>query len=98
MWATSTRLTVNRNLLIAKRMNSEKILPCCLGAVLCVSLVPVLQADALELKNGAGLNGKYFEKMAKVMPAKKVARFFRLDNQLNMAADLQIEAAPLLIK
>ena len=44
------------------------------------------------------LKRKYFKKMAKVMPAKKVARFFQLDNQLNMAADLHVAAALPLIK
>jgi hypothetical protein len=44
------------------------------------------------------LKRKYFKKMEKVMPAKKVARFFQLDNQLHMAADLHVAAALPLIK
>ena len=44
------------------------------------------------------LKRKYFKKMAKVMPAKKAARFFQLDNQLNMAVDLQVAASLPLIK
>ena len=44
------------------------------------------------------LKRKYFKKMLKVMTAKKVARFFQLDNQLNMAVDLQVAASLPLIK
>jgi hypothetical protein len=44
------------------------------------------------------LKRKYFKRMVKVMPAKKAARFFQLDNQLNMAVDLQVAASLPLIK
>lgn len=44
------------------------------------------------------LKREYFKKMVKVMPAKKAARFFQLDNQLNMAAELHVAAALPLIK
>lgn len=36
-----------------------KTLPCLLGAILCIVLLPELRADVLELKNGTVLNGKY---------------------------------------
>ena len=44
------------------------------------------------------LKRKYFKKFVKVMPAKKAARFFQIDNQLNMAVDLQVAASLPLIK
>jgi hypothetical protein len=44
------------------------------------------------------LKRQYFKKMAKVMPARKVARFFQLDNQINLAVDLQVAASLPLIK
>ena len=44
------------------------------------------------------LKRKYFKKFVKVMPAKKAARFFQIDNQLNMAVDLQLAASLPLIK
>ena len=44
------------------------------------------------------LKRQYFKKFAKVIPAKKAARFFQIDNQLNMALDLQVAAALPLIK
>ena len=44
------------------------------------------------------LKRKYFKKIAKVIPAKKAARFFQIDNQLNMALDLQVAASLPLIK
>ncbi len=51
-----------------------------------------LEAKKTDLKR------KYFKKMVKVMPARKVARFFQLDNQLNMAVDLGVAASVPLIK
>jgi hypothetical protein len=44
------------------------------------------------------LRRKYFKKFAKVIPATKAARFFQIDNQLNMAVDLQVAASLPLIK
>ena len=44
------------------------------------------------------LKRKYFKKFAKVIPAKKAARFFQIDNQLNLALDLQVAASLPLIK
>jgi hypothetical protein len=62
--------------------------------------------EAAELANGSfdleakktDLKRKYFKKFQKVMPATKAARFFQLENQLNMALDLQVAAALPLIK
>ena len=62
--------------------------------------------EAVELANGSfdleakktELKRKYFKKFTKVMPATKAARFFQLENQLNMALDLQVAAALPLIK
>jgi hypothetical protein len=45
-----------------------------------------------------GLKRAYFKKMVKIMPAKKVARFFQIDNQLNLLVDLQVAASVPLIK
>jgi hypothetical protein len=44
------------------------------------------------------LKRKYFKKLSKVMPATKVARFFQIENQLNMVLDLQVAASLPLIK
>jgi hypothetical protein len=62
--------------------------------------------EAAELANGTfdleatktDLKRKYFKKFQKVMPATKAARFFQLENQLNMALDLQVAASLPLIK
>ncbi len=44
------------------------------------------------------LKRKYFKKFSKVVPAVKAARFFQIENQLNMAIDLRVAAALPLIK
>ena len=41
---------------------------------------------------------KYFKKFSKVIPATKAARFFQIENQLNMVLDLQVAASLPLIK
>jgi hypothetical protein len=51
-----------------------------------------LEAKKTDLKR------KYFKKFLKVIPATKAARFFQIENQLNMALDLQVAAAMPLIK
>jgi hypothetical protein len=51
----------------------------------------------LEAKR-TGLKRKYFKKFSKVVPALKTARFFQIENQLNMVLDLQIAASLPLIK
>ncbi|HWW01935.1 MAG TPA: hypothetical protein VNZ64_19705 [Candidatus Acidoferrum sp.] len=51
----------------------------------------------LEQKRTA-LKRKYFKKYCKVIPPVKAARFFQIDNQLNMALDLQVAALLPLIK
>lgn len=45
-----------------------------------------------------GLKRKYFKKFSKVVPAKKAAQFFQIENQINAALDLQLAAALPLIK
>jgi len=50
----------------------------------------------LESKRTA-LKKKFFPKFKKVVPAVKAARFFQIENQLNMVLDLQVAASlPLL--
>jgi hypothetical protein len=44
------------------------------------------------------LKRKYFKKFRKVMPATKAARFFQIENQLNMVLELQVAASLPLIK
>jgi len=44
------------------------------------------------------LKRKYFKKFIKVIPAVKAARFFQIENQINMALDLQVAASLPLIK
>ena len=45
-----------------------------------------------------GLKRKYFKKFAKAIAAKKAARFFQIENQINTALDLQVAASVPLIK
>ena len=44
------------------------------------------------------LKRKYFTKFRKIIPATKAARFFQIENQLNMVLDLQVAGALPLIK
>jgi len=44
------------------------------------------------------LKRAWFKKFSKVVPAKKAAQFFQIENQLNAALDLQLAAALPLIK
>ena len=46
---------------------------------------------ALE-KERTALKEKYFKKICKVLPAKRAAQFFQVENQLNLLIDLQISA------
>ncbi len=55
------------------------------------------KAFALET-NRTDLKRKYYKKFLKVIPALKAARFFQIENQLNMALDLQLAANLPLIK
>ncbi|MCC7377440.1 MAG: hypothetical protein IT581_22455 [Verrucomicrobiales bacterium] len=51
-----------------------------------------LEAKRVKLKR------TWFKKFAKVVPAKKAAQFFQIENQLNAALDLQFAAAIPLIR
>jgi len=51
----------------------------------------------LEAKR-TGLKRTYFKKFAEVIPAVKTARFFQIENQLNMVVDLQVAASLPLIQ
>jgi hypothetical protein len=55
------------------------------------------KAFALESKR-TDLKRKYFKKFRNVVPARKAARFFQIEHQLNMALDLQLAASLPLIK
>ncbi len=44
------------------------------------------------------LKRTWFKKFSKVVPAKKAAQFFQIENQLNAALDLQLAASLPLIK
>jgi hypothetical protein len=55
------------------------------------------KAFDLEEKRTA-LKRKYFKKFSKVVPAVKAARFFQIENQLNMALDLRVAGCLPLIK
>lgn len=58
-----------------------------------------LANDVFDLEGKrTDLKRKYFKKFARVVPATKAARFFQIENQLNMAMDLQIAASLPLIK
>ncbi len=62
--------------------------------------------QAVELAKGSfdlenkktDLKRKYFKKFQKAIPATKAARFFQIENQLNMVLDLQVAASLPLIK
>lgn len=62
------------------------------------------QASALATKSfdleekRTRLKRKYFKQFSRVVPAVKAARFFQIENQLNMALDLRIAGALPLIK
>jgi hypothetical protein len=62
------------------------------------------QATALAKKvfsweeKRTALKRTWFKKFAKVVPAKKAAQFFQIENQINAALDLQLAAALPLIK
>jgi len=51
-----------------------------------------LEAKKTDLKR------KYFKKFSKVIPATKAARFFQLENQINLALELRVAASLPLIK
>ena len=51
-----------------------------------------LEAKRVDLKR------TWFKKFSKVVPARKAAQFFQIENQLNAALDLQLAAALPLIK
>lgn len=55
------------------------------------------KAFALEEKRTA-LKRKFFPEFCKVVPATKAARFFQIDNQLNMIQDLRVASFLPLIK
>jgi hypothetical protein len=55
------------------------------------------KAFALEEKQ-TKLKRTYFKRFAKVVPAKKAAQFFQLENQINAALDVRLAAALPLIK
>ena len=44
-------------------------------------------------KERLALKERYFKKMCKILPARKVARFFQVENQLNLALELQVYAS-----
>ena len=49
-------------------------------------------------KKRTDLKRTWFKKFAKVVPAKKAAQFFQIENQINTALDLQLAAALPLIR
>jgi hypothetical protein len=58
-----------------------------------------LATDVFDLEEKrTDLKRKYFKKFSKVVPAKKAARFFQIENQINMTLDLQLAASLPLIK
>src|SRR5579883_1526186 len=64
------------------------------------------EKEAAELANASfdievkktDLKRKYFKRFQKAIPATKAARFFQLENQINLAVDLQVASALPLIK
>ena len=59
----------------------------------------VLAKDVFNMEEQrTALKRKYFSKFQKAIPATKAARFFQIENQLNMVLDLRLAAALPLIK
>ena len=59
----------------------------------------VLAKDIFNIEEQrTALKRKYFSKFQKAIPATKAARFFQIENQLNMVLDLRLAAALPLIK
>ena len=59
----------------------------------------VLAKDVFNIEEQrTTLKRKYFSKFQKAIPATKAARFFQIENQLNMVLDLRLAAALPLIK
>jgi hypothetical protein len=59
----------------------------------------ILAKDVFKIEEQrTALKRKYFSKFQKVIPATKAARFFQIENQLNMVLDLSIAGALPLIK
>jgi hypothetical protein len=59
----------------------------------------VLAKDVFNIEEQrTALKRKYFGKFQKAIPATKAARFFQIENQLNMVLDLRLAAALPLIK
>lgn len=58
-----------------------------------------LAKEVFDLEeNRTDLKREYFEKFQEAIPATKAARFFQIENQLNMVLDLRLAAALPLIK
>jgi len=58
-----------------------------------------LAGDVFDLEEKrTALKRKFFKKFAKVVPARKAARFFQIENQINLALDLQVAGSLPLIK
>jgi len=58
-----------------------------------------LAEDIFDLESKrTDLKRKYFKKFSKVVPPLKAAQFFQIENQINMALDLQVAASLPLIK
>jgi hypothetical protein len=58
-----------------------------------------LAGDVFDLEaKRTGLKRKYFKKFAQVVAARKAARFFQIENQINLALDLQVAGSLSLIK
>jgi hypothetical protein len=63
------------------------------------SQATTLAKESFELEEKrTALKRKYFGRFCKVIPPLKAARFFQIENQVNMAIDLQIAASLPLIK
>lgn len=85
------------------RLNDEKI---SLIARFARSFQTMTDQEAAELakrtfdleEKKTGLKRKYFKKFQKVIPATKAARFFQVENQINLALDLRVAASLPLIK
>jgi hypothetical protein len=69
------------------------------GAALTDDQARTLADEAFNLENQrTELKRTYFKRFQTAIPAAKAARFFQIENQLNMVVDLQIAAALPLIK
>jgi len=97
-WPIHREYTLEQNKLLDKRLDLIKKFAQQYGTMT-DSQATKLARQTFDLEEDrTDLKKKYFKKFSKVIPALKAARFFQIENQINMALDLQIAGTLPLIK